>query len=87
LIPRILNLQPDVLVITGDHSTPAVTKGHSWHPVPVLLWSKTIPAGIKNNVQKFTEEEFSRGMLGQVYMTKIILLSMAYALKLDKYGA
>jgi 2,3-bisphosphoglycerate-independent phosphoglycerate mutase len=87
LIPRILNLQPDVLVITGDHSTPAVTKGHSWHPVPVLLWSKTIPACIKNNVQKFTEEEFSRGMLGQIYMTKIILLSMAYALKLDKYGA
>ncbi|MCS7227843.1 MAG: 2,3-bisphosphoglycerate-independent phosphoglycerate mutase, partial [Endomicrobia bacterium] len=42
-IPEILSLKPDVLVITGDHSTPAVVKGHSWHPVPVLIWSKEPP--------------------------------------------
>jgi len=86
-IPQILALQPDVLVITGDHSTPAVTKGHSWHPVPVLIWSRTIPTSVKNTVERFTEKEFSCGMLGHIYMTKIILLSMAYAFKLDKYGA
>ncbi len=86
-IPKVLSLQPDVLVITGDHSTPAITKGHSWHPVPILIWSKNIPACVKNNVNRFTEEEFSRGMLGHIYMTKIILLAMAYSSKLDKYGA
>lgn len=86
LIPEVLSLNPDVLVITGDHSTPAVNKGHSWHPVPVVIWSKEPPTP-KNNVAKFTEQEFSRGMLGTVYMTKILPLAMAYAGKLDKYGA
>lgn len=86
LIPEVLSLNPDVLVITGDHSTPAVTKSHSWHPVPVLIWSKNPPTP-KNNVTKFTEQEFSRGMLGTVYMTKILPLAMAYSGKLDKYGA
>ncbi|MCX7941365.1 MAG: 2,3-bisphosphoglycerate-independent phosphoglycerate mutase [Endomicrobia bacterium] len=86
IIPEILSLQPDVLVVTGDHSTPAVNKGHSWHPVPVALWSKNPPTP-RNNVKMFTEQEFSRGMLGIVHMTKILPLAMAYAGKLDKYGA
>lgn len=86
LLPQILELKPDVLIITGDHSTPAVTKGHSWHPVPVAILSNNIPTP-KNNVQKFDEQNFSRGMLGTVYATKILPLAMAYASKLDKYGA
>lgn len=86
LIPEILSLKPDVLVITADHSTPSVNKGHSWHPVPVCLWSNKIPTP-KNDVQKFTEREFKKGTLGTVYMTKILPLAMAYAGKLDKYGA
>lgn len=86
LIPEIFSLQPDVLVITGDHSTPAVTKGHSWHPVPVAIWSKNPPTP-KNNVNKFTEEEFSKGILGTIYSSKILPLAMAYSGKLDKYGA
>lgn len=86
LIPEILSLSPDVLVITADHSTPSVTKGHSWHPVPVAIWSKKVPTP-KNNVKRFTEEEFSKGILGTIYMTKILPLAMAYAGKFDKYGA
>jgi len=86
IIPEILSLQPDVLVITGDHSTPAVLKGHSWHPVPVAIWSKNPPTP-KNNVPRFTEEEFSKGILGTLYSNKILPLAMAYSGKLDKYGA
>lgn len=86
LIPEILSLKPDVLVVTADHSTPSVNKGHSWHPVPVCLWSKKIPTS-GNSVRKFTEREFSKGMLGCIYMTKLMPLAMAYAGKLDKYGA
>lgn len=86
LIPEVLSINPDVLVVTGDHSTPSVNKAHSWHPVPVAIWSKDPPTP-KNNVNRFTEQEFSRGMLGIVYMTKILPLAMAYAGKLDKYGA
>ncbi len=86
LIPEILSLNPDLLIITGDHSTPSVVKGHSWHPVPVAIYSKDIPT-VKNNVNRFTEEEFSRGILGTIYSTKILPLAMAYTMKLDKYGA
>jgi 2,3-bisphosphoglycerate-independent phosphoglycerate mutase len=86
LIPEILSLNPDVLIVTGDHSTPSVVKGHSWHPVPVAIYSNNIPTP-RNNVTKFDEQNFSRGMLGTVYATKIIALAMAYAGKLDKYGA
>lgn len=86
IIPEIFSLQPDVLVITADHSTPAVVKGHSWHPVPVLIWSKNPPTP-KNNVEKFTEENFSKGILGTIYSSKILPLAMAYSSKLDKYGA
>lgn len=86
LIPEILSLQPDVLVVTADHSTPSVNKGHSWHPIPVCLWSTKIPTP-KNDIQNFNEKEFKKGMLGTIYMTKILPLAMAYAGKLDKYGA
>lgn len=86
LLPRILELPWDVLVITADHSTPSIVKGHSWHPVPVAICSKNPPTP-KDNVLKFTEEEFSKGMLGTIYSSKILPLALAYAGKLDKYGA
>ncbi len=83
-IPRIETLSPQVLVITGDHSTPAVLKGHSWHPVPFLLWSKDTP---KNEVKRFTEKECRLGSLGLFPAKEIISLALAYAGKLSKFGA
>jgi 2,3-bisphosphoglycerate-independent phosphoglycerate mutase len=83
-IPRLLNLKPDVIVVTGDHSTPALLASHSWHPVPVLLHSKWCRA---DNVKRFGEFFCLNGGLGRIAATDIMPLAMANALKLDKFGA
>ena len=31
-IPALLATEPDVLMVAGDHSTPAIMAAHSWHP-------------------------------------------------------
>ena len=77
-------LNPDVIVITGDHSTPALLKGHSWHPVPVLLYSQWCrPDG----VCRLSESACILGGLGRLPATDIMPLAMANALKLNKFGA
>jgi 2,3-bisphosphoglycerate-independent phosphoglycerate mutase len=83
-IPRLLALKPDVLVVTGDHSTPAAFKAHSWHPVPVLLASKWCrPDG----APRFTERECRTGGIGRVRAAELMPLVMAHALRLTKFGA
>lgn len=83
-IPRILNLKPDVLIVTGDHSTPAVLKSHSWHPVPLLLYS---PVCRVDDVTKFSENACAKGGLGRIPAIDIMPLALAHAQKLEKYGA
>ena len=84
LLPRLLSLNPDVLAVTGDHSTPAVLRGHSWHPVPFLLHSQWCrPDGVR----EFSERACSGGALGRFPATEIMPLAMANALKLTKFGA
>ena len=83
-IPEIINLNPDVLVVTGDHSTPAVLQGHSWHPVPVMIYSKYCRS---DKVDKFSELDFNTGGLGHIESTQIMPLAMANALKLTKFGS
>jgi 2,3-bisphosphoglycerate-independent phosphoglycerate mutase len=83
-LPRLLALTPDVIVVTGDHSTPAVYKAHSWHPVPVLLWSKWCrPDGAKG----FSERECRFGGLGHLRSAELLPLMMGYAERLTKFGA
>jgi 2,3-bisphosphoglycerate-independent phosphoglycerate mutase len=84
LIPSILQLGPDVLAITGDHSTPAVLKGHSWHPVPFLLYSKWC---LPDEADRFTERAARKGSLGHFHASEAMGLMLANALKLLKYGA
>jgi 2,3-bisphosphoglycerate-independent phosphoglycerate mutase len=84
VIPAILRLKPDVLVVTGDHSTPSLLKSHSWHPNPILLYSKYIrPDGIR----RFTERQCQRGQLGRFPAVHILPLMLANGLKLKKFGA
>jgi len=83
-LPSLLEVEPDVIVVTGDHSTPALLKGHSWHPVPVLLRSRYCRP---DDVTRFTEAACCRGGLGRLPAMQIMLLAMANALKLNKFGA
>ena len=83
-IPEIVALNPDVLVITGDHSTPSLLKSHSWHPVPVLLKSPYI---LGKTSQRFTERECLKGELGIFEAKKLMALMLANSLRLKKYGA
>ncbi len=83
-IPRIEALGPDVLIVTGDHSTPSRLKSHSWHPVPTLLAADTCrPDGLTG----FSERECLRGGLGIFPAKHLMLQAMAHALRLGKYGA
>ena len=83
-IPDILDLQPDVFVVTGDHSTPSILKSHSWHPNPIVLSSKFIRT---DAVERFDERSCLQGGLGRFPATSIMPLMLANALKLQKYGA
>jgi 2,3-bisphosphoglycerate-independent phosphoglycerate mutase len=83
-MPGLTALGPDVMVVAGDHSTPAVLQGHSWHPVPVLLCSEYCrPDG----VTAFSEPACLAGGLGRISSTHIMPLAMANARKLTKFGA
>ena len=83
-IPRLVALKTDVLVVTSDHSTPALLKGHSWHPNPFVLVSPT--AGT-DDVAAFTERACAKGILGRFRSISAMPLMLAHALKLKKYGA
>ena len=83
-LPELLALRPDVIMVTGDHSTPAILKAHSWNPVPFLLRS---PYEIPDQVEVFSEKACQRGTLGRFPAQQVMLQLMANALKLEKYGA
>lgn len=80
----LLELNPDVMIITGDHSTPSLLKRHSWHRVPVLMaaeWARYGPA------TKFGETSCAAGTLGLIQHVDIMPLALAHAKRLGKYGA
>jgi 2,3-bisphosphoglycerate-independent phosphoglycerate mutase len=83
-IPQVEALGPDVLVITGDHSTPAALRAHSWHPVPVLLASPWARAG---ESASFGERECRKGELGTFPAKHLMTFALAHAGRLGKFGA
>ncbi len=83
-LPKLLALKPDLLLVTGDHSTPAVSKAHTAHPVPFLLHgAETRPDG----AVKFGERECARGTWGVIPGPMLIRIALGYTGKLKKYGA
>jgi len=84
-LPDLMKAKPDVLVITGDHSTPAALKEHSWHPVPALLYA---PRTVRpDRSRSFGESACIQGGLGRHAMRHLLPLAMAHASKLAKFGA
>jgi 2,3-bisphosphoglycerate-independent phosphoglycerate mutase len=83
-VPRVMALKPDVVVVTGDHSTPALLKAHSWHPVPTLLHS---PYCRCDGTEKYGERMCARGALGTFPAVDLMPLALANALRLTKFGA
>jgi 2,3-bisphosphoglycerate-independent phosphoglycerate mutase len=84
-LPILLDLEPDVLIVTGDHSTPALLKVHSWHPVPFLLWA---PKTHRTDLEvAFTERNCARGGLGTFPAVETMPLALAHAGRLQKFGA
>ncbi|HUG70103.1 MAG TPA: 2,3-bisphosphoglycerate-independent phosphoglycerate mutase [Pirellulaceae bacterium] len=84
IIPRVLELNPTVTIVTGDHSTPSFLQNHSWHPVPTLLASNCCrPDGLTS----FGEDTCIRGGLGQFAAKHLMTLALANAGRLGKYGA
>jgi 2,3-bisphosphoglycerate-independent phosphoglycerate mutase len=85
LLPRLLQNDPDVVVVSGDHSTPAAMRSHSWHPVPVLIWSRWCRP---DTVTAFGERPCAVGGLGpRLPATELMPLALANARKLEKFGA
>ena len=84
IVPRVTALKPMVLIVTGDHSTPARLASHSWHPVPTLLVSETCrPDGLT----AFGEKQALQGGLGHFPGAQLMALAMAHAERLGKFGA
>lgn len=82
-IARLAEMNPDVLVVAGDHSTPAILGAHSWHPVPLLVQSAWTEG---EGIEAFTERACATGSLKSLHATEVMLLAMAHAGKLLKYG-
>ena len=83
-LPILLKKKPDVLVVTGDHSTPCALKGHSWHPQPVLIHSACSGS---DKLERFTETGANSGSLGVFPAKFLIRLMQANAKMYDKFGA
>ena len=82
-VPDILELGPDVLMVAGDHSTPAIMAAHSWHPVPLMLHSKLTKG---EGVPTFDERACALGSIGSIPATSVMVMGLSHAGKMAKFG-
>ena len=83
-LPGLLDLKPNVLVVTGDHSTPASMAAHSWHTVPLLVWGDHVRT---DSATRFSEMQSSMGGIGTILAKDVLPIAFAHAGRLAKYGA
>lgn len=83
-LPALMELGPDVVVVTGDHSTPSLLRQHSWHPVPCLFWGEHV---LPDAVETFGERACGQGALGVFPAQSIMALMLAHGGRLQKFGA
>jgi 2,3-bisphosphoglycerate-independent phosphoglycerate mutase len=83
-LPALLSLVPDVLCVTGDHSTPVPMKGHSWHPVPAMIHGRF---SFADGYPRFHEKACRVGTIGTLASKDLMTVLLANAGRLDKYGA
>ena len=83
-LPALLRLEPTVLAVTGDHSTPVAMRGHSWHPVPLLVHA---PHAGADGADRFHERNARAGSLGTLASRDLMAVLLANAGRLDKFGA
>ncbi|MAN24936.1 MAG: phosphoglycerate mutase [Gemmatimonadetes bacterium] len=84
LIPRLQKHSPDVFVVTGDHSTPAIMRSHSWHPVPTIISSS---CSSHDSIKGFSERSCRNGSLGTIPSASLMAVTLAHAKRLNKFGA
>ena len=82
---QLLELNPAVLAVTGDHSTPAKMRSHSWHPVPLLIWAPDTV--LPDDSSQFGERVCSHGALGTFPAKSLMALLLGHAGRLNKFGA
>ena len=82
-IPELIDLNPDALIVAGDHATPSILAAHSWHPVPLLIHSNLT---LGEGVAAFDERNCALGSIGRIPATQVMLLALAHAGKLIKFG-
>jgi 2,3-bisphosphoglycerate-independent phosphoglycerate mutase len=83
-LPALMSLAPDVLCVTGDHSTPVLVKQHSWHPVPAMILARWCGA---DGAPRFHEKAARAGSVGTIESRHLMPLLLANAGRLDKFGA
>ncbi len=84
-LPALMDLNPDVLIVTGDHSTPAKLRQHTFHPVPTLIWAPV--TALRDGVTGFGERQAMHGGLGHFPASDLMMMALGYAQRLSRYGA